>query len=63
LTECFQLKVHPTVGEDAIPIRLALQAPDGKRLEVVSDFPRWRESSYPKLRSQLRTKYSGFVWP
>jgi ATP-dependent helicase HrpB len=63
LTECFQLKVHPTVGEDAIPIRLALQAPDGKRLEVVSDFPRWRESSYPKLRSQLRTKYPGFVWP
>jgi ATP-dependent helicase HrpB len=63
LTECFQLKVHPAVGEDAIPIRLALQSPDGKRLEVVSDFPRWRESSYPKLRSQLRTKYPGFVWP
>lgn len=63
LTECFQLKAHPAVGEDAIPIRLALQAPDGKRLEVVSDFPRWRESSYPKLRSQLRTKYPGFVWP
>ncbi len=63
LTESFQLKAHPAVGEDAIPIRLALQAPDGKRLEVVSDFLRWRESSYPKLRSQLRTKYPGFVWP
>ena len=63
LTECFQLKTHPTVGEDAIPIRLALQAPDGKRLEVVSNFPRWREISYPKLRTQIRTKYPGFVWP
>ncbi len=63
LTECFQLKAHPTVGEDAIPIRLALQAPDGKRLEVVSNFPRWREASYPKLRAQIRTKYPGFVWP
>lgn len=63
LTECFQLKMHPTVGEDAIPIRLALQAPDGKRLEVVSNFPRWREISYPKLRAQIRTKYPGFVWP
>ena len=63
LTECFQLKAHPMVGEDAIPIRLALQAPDGKRLEVVSDFPRWREASYPKLRAQIRTKYPGFVWP
>ena len=63
LTECFQLKTHPTVGEDAIPIRLALQAPDGKRLEVVSNFPRWREISYPKLRAQIRTKYPGFVWP
>ena len=63
LTECFQLKAHPMVGEDAIPVRLALQAPDGKRLEVVSDFPRWREVSYPKLRAQIRTKYPGFVWP
>lgn len=63
LTECFQLKEQPTVGEDAIPVRLALQAPDGKRLEVVSDFPRWREVSYPKLRAQIRTKYPGFVWP
>ncbi len=63
LTECFQLKTHPMVGEDAIPIRLALQAPDGKRLEVVSNFPRWREISYPKLRAQIRTKYPGFVWP
>ena len=63
LTECFQLKAHPMVGEDAIPVRLALQAPDGKRLEVVSDFPRWREASYPKLRAQIRTKYPGFVWP
>ena len=63
LTECFQLKAHPTVGEEAIPVRLALQAPDGKRLEVVSDFPRWREVSYPKLRAQIRTKYPGFVWP
>ena len=63
LTECFQLKTHPTVGEDAIPIRLALQAPDGKRLEVVSNFPRWREVSYPKVRAQIRTKYPGFVWP
>ncbi len=63
LTECFQLKTHPTVGEGAIPVRLALQAPDGKRLEVVSDFPRWREVSYPKLRVQIRTKYPGFVWP
>ena len=63
LTECFQIKSHPTVGEDAIPVRLALQAPDGKRLEVVSAFSRWREVSYPKLRPQLRTKYPGFVWP
>ncbi len=63
LTECFQLKAHPMVGEDAIPVRLALQAPDGKRLEVVSNFPRWREASYPKLRAQIRTKYPGFVWP
>ena len=46
-----------------VGVRLALQAPDGKRLEVVSDFPRWREGAYPKLRPQLRAKYPGFAWP
>ena len=63
LLDCFQIKGHPTIGEGVIPLRLALQAPDGKRLEVTSDFPRWREGPYLKLRPQLRTKYSGFVWP
>ena len=63
LLDCFQIKGHPTIGEGVSPLRLALQAPDGKRLEVTSDFPRWREGPYLKLRPQLRTKYSGFVWP
>jgi ATP-dependent helicase HrpB len=63
LMECFSLKAHPAVGEGRIPVRLALQTPDGKRLEVTSDFPKWRETTYARLRSQLRTKHPGFLWP
>jgi ATP-dependent helicase HrpB len=63
LLDCFALKAHPAVGEGQIPVRLALQTPEGKRLEVTADFPRWRESTYLRLRPQLRAKYSGFVWP
>ena len=63
LQDCFALKAHPAVGEGGIPVRIALQAPDGKRLEVTADFPRWREATYPRLKVQLKTKYPGVLWP
>ena len=63
LQDCFALKEHPMLAEGRIPVRFALQTPDGKRLEVTSDFPKWRETTYPKLRSQIRAKHPGFLWP
>ncbi len=63
LQECFGLKEHPKLAEGRVPVRLALQAPDGKRLEVTSNFPKWKESTYPRLRAQIKTKYPGFLWP
>jgi ATP-dependent helicase HrpB len=63
LADCFPIKTHPAIAEGAIPVRLALQAPDGKRLEVTDDFPKWRETTYPRLRPQLRAKHPGQLWP
>lgn len=63
LTDCWPMEVHPVIAEGRVPVQLRLMAPDGKRLEETTDFPKWKASSYPRLRSALRAKYPGFVWP
>lgn len=62
LHECFGLKLHPTVCEGRVPVRLWLSAPDGKRLESTQDWPAFKTQSYPKLRAGLRQKYPGVAW-
>lgn len=63
LTECFPHKTQPRIAEGRVPVRLWLQLPDGKRLDSTTDWPVWRETTYPKHRSTLRSKYPGFLWP
>ncbi|MBN8247011.1 MAG: ATP-dependent RNA helicase [Verrucomicrobia bacterium] len=63
LTEAFALKLHPLLAEGRLPVRLVLQSPDQKRLAVTTDFPSWRQKSYPTLRAPLRAKFPGFPWP
>jgi ATP-dependent helicase HrpB len=63
LTECFALTQHPVVAEGNVPVGLQLQAPDGKRLAVTTAFGAWKTLEYPKIRSTLKSKYPGFMWP
>ncbi|MFM7102218.1 MAG: ATP-dependent helicase C-terminal domain-containing protein, partial [Verrucomicrobiota bacterium] len=63
LTECFALKEHPRLVEGRVPIRLWLMLPDGRRLGSTTDWPGWRAGEYVRIRSQLRSKHPGFVWP
>jgi ATP-dependent helicase HrpB len=63
LSECWQLKEHPILAEGKVPVKLWLQAPDGKRLDSTIDFPAWKASAYPKLRATIKAKYPGFAWP
>ncbi len=63
LNDCWALKTHPVLGEGKVPVRLCLQAPDGKRLDATTDFPAWKTASYPKLRAAIKAKYAGFAWP
>jgi ATP-dependent helicase HrpB len=63
LTDCWGIKEHPKIAEGRVPIVLRLTAPDGKRVDETTDFPAWRASVYPRLRSALKAKHSGFIWP
>jgi ATP-dependent helicase HrpB len=62
LHECFALKEHPHICEGKMPVRLWLCAPDGKRIESTLDWPTFRTTSYPKLKSTLQKKYPGTTW-
>ena len=62
LHECFPLTTHPKVCEGKVPVKLWLCAPDGKRLEVTTDWPAFKATAYPKLKPQLQKKHPGFTW-
>lgn len=62
LLDCFELKDHPLVCEGAVPVKLWLCTPDGKRLESTCDWPDWRAKNYPKLKPALAKKFPGFTW-
>ncbi len=63
LTDCFGLDQHPKICEGRVPVRLWVHTPDGKRLESTTDWPTWKERTYPKLRSGLRTRFPSLLWP
>ena len=62
LHECFTVREHPHLCESKVPVKLWLCAPDGKRLEATTDWPAFRTTHYPKLRSTLQKKYPGNAW-
>jgi ATP-dependent helicase HrpB len=62
LHESFSVLEHPGVCEGRIPVKAWLSAPDGKRIEATTDWPKFRKENYPKLKSGLQKKYPGFTW-
>ncbi len=63
LSDCWNLETHPSVADGRVPVRLWLQAPDGKRLDSTLDWKAWKTGAYPRLRATIKAKYPGFLWP
>jgi ATP-dependent helicase HrpB len=62
LHETFALKEHPLICEGRLPVKLWLCAPDGKRMEATFNWPAYKTSTYPKLKSALQKKFSSLTW-
>src|ERR1043166_3124141 len=62
LHECFALKEPPRICEGRFAVKLWLCAPDGKRLEATRNWPAFKVTTYPKLKSALQKKYPGVPW-
>ena len=52
----------PSVGEGAVPVRLRLHLPDGKRLADTTDWAGWKTKNI-RESGALKTKYPGLAWP
>ncbi|NBR86424.1 MAG: DEAD/DEAH box helicase [Proteobacteria bacterium] len=57
LQECFKLEFHPRVCEGAVPVKLWLCTPDGKRLTSTCDWLHWKAHEWPKQKAAVQKKY------
>jgi len=57
LQECFKLEFHPLVCEGAVPVKLWLCTPDGKRLASTCDWPHWKANEWPKQKAAVQKKF------
>ena len=57
LQECFKLEFHPLVCEGAVPVKLWLCTPDGKRLTSTCDWLHWKEHEWPKQKAAVQKKF------
>ncbi|MEQ2007414.1 MAG: ATP-dependent helicase C-terminal domain-containing protein [Limisphaerales bacterium] len=57
LQECFKLEFHPLVCEGAVPVKLWLCTPDGKRLASTCDWPHWKAQEWPKQKAAVQKKF------
>lgn len=63
LVDMMSLTEHPRIAEGRVPVRLWLHTPDGKRLDSTTDWPGWKERTYPKMRPGLKAKFPSLLWP
>ncbi|NBV24320.1 MAG: helicase [Proteobacteria bacterium] len=57
LQECFKLEFHPLVCEGAVPVKLWLCTPDGKRLTSTCDWLHWKANEWPKQKAAVQKKF------
>ena len=62
LQEAFGLATAPTIPA-GVPIRLALTAPNGRPVAVVTDWSHFWLNIYPQIRKELRGRYAKHPWP
>ena len=63
LQEMMGVKVHPTVGQDRIPLLIELLSPAGRPLQTTSDLPGFWATSYLDVRKDMRGRYPKHHWP
>lgn len=63
LQEMFGVTRHPTVGKNALPLRITLLSPAQRPVQVTTDLPRFWATSYADVRKDMRGQYPKHPWP
>lgn len=63
LQELFGLNVHPTLGQNRLPVLIELLSPAGRPVQMTSDLPTFWASSYDDVRKDMRGRYPKHPWP
>ena len=63
LQEMFGVTVHPVVGVKRLPLRVTLNSPGQKAIQVTMDIPGFWRSSYADVRKDMRGQYPRHPWP
>ena len=63
LQELFGTRVHPTVLQGALRVRLELLSPAGRPTAISEDLPHFWAQTYPQVRRELRGRYPKHPWP
>ena len=63
LQEMFGVTVHPTVGQDRMPLRITLLSPGRAPLQVTTDLPGFWTTTYSDVRRDMRGRYPRHPWP
>jgi ATP-dependent helicase HrpB len=63
LQELFGLGETPRIGPDRTPVTFELLAPNGRPVQVTRDLRNFWNTTYAKVRKELRGRYPKHPWP
>jgi ATP-dependent helicase HrpB len=61
--ELYGQSVHPTVGQERIPLILALLSPARRPVQVTRDLPGFWKGSWKDVRTEMKGRYPKHPWP
>lgn len=59
----FGVRVHPTVLEGSVPLRVTLLSPADRPIQVTSDLPGFWSGSWADVRKDMAGRYPKHEWP
>ncbi len=61
--EFYGVKVHPTVGQKRIPLRIELLSPAHRPIQVTTDLPGFWRGNWPLVQKEMKSQYPKHLWP